>query len=346
MSTILPNNCDAAIVEVWVGALAIEMEKTVNIERAIVGDMLQFTISIRNGSPFVLDGFLLEDLLPAGFLLLSATPTAPDGGLRWVFDGFASEAIQMITLEVMAVGDGTFSNQVRGAYEDFDQTVSSPPVIIRAKSVDLSIEKTSNGIKVADGDLFYYDIIIRNTGLDDASQVVVTDILPNTLGFQSAVFQSSSPVISPVFTVNGNQLTWEISDFPVGESLNIRLEVLAQDEGFTANEALVGSEEEDADITNNRSRDETIISPLFIPNVIKPDNDGKNETFVIRAASKFDQMGLIIFNRWGDVIFESVDYQNDWAAEGLNAGTYYYQIRGRGTGRTEKQYKGWVQVIK
>ena len=342
----VPNNCATATVSVWVGALNIDMEKTVDIERAIEGDMLQFTILIRNGSPFVLDGFVVEDLLPSGFLLLAATPPASDGELRWVFDGFAPETSQTITLEVMAVNDGTFTNQVRGAVGDFDQTVSSPPVIVRAKSVDLDIEKTSNGIRVADGDIFHYDITVRNTGLDDASEVVVTDMLPDALGFISADFQSSSLAISPVFTATGGQLIWEISDFPVGESLNIRLEVVAQDEGFVANEANVRSNEEDANISNNSSRDEINITPLFIPNVIKPDNDGKNDTFVIRATNKFDQIGLIIFNRWGDSVYESTDYQNDWNAEGVNAGTYYYQVRGRRIGMTEKQYKGWLQVIK
>ncbi len=342
----LPGNCANATVGVWVGALEIDMEKTVDNERAIEGDLLRFMVTIRNESPFLLDGFVVEDLLPTGFLLLSATPAASDGGLRWIFDGFVPETTLTINLEVMAVNDGTFTNQVRGMVGDFDQTVSSPPVIVRAKSVDLSIEKTSNGIKVADGDTFYYDIIIRNTGLDDASQVVVTDILPNSLGFGSVNFQSSSPLISPVFKSTGGQLTWEISEFPVGESLGIRLEVQALDEGFVANEASVRSDEEDADLSNNSGRDEITITPLFIPNVIKPDNDGKNETFVIRATNKFDQIGLIIFNRWGDTVFESVNYQNDWSAEGLNAGTYYYQVRGTGAGISEKQYKGWLQVIK
>ena len=342
----VPDNCAAATVDVWVGALEIDMEKTVDNERAIEGDLLRFTISIRNGSPFVLDGFVVEDLLPSSFLLLSATPPASNGELTWVFDGFAPESVQNITLEVMAVEDGVFSNQIRGSVGDYDQTVSSPPVTVRAKSVDLSIEKTSNGISVADGDTYIYDITIRNNGLDDASQVIVTDNLPNSLGFISSDFQTSSALISPAFSVNGTQLTWEMSDFPTGEFVTIQLEVIALDEGFVANEAFVRSNEEDADLTNNSSRDEITITPLFIPNVIKPDNDGKNETFIIRAESKFDQIGLTIFNRWGDPVFETADYQNDWAADGLNAGTYYYQVKGKRVGVTEKQYKGWVQVIK
>jgi uncharacterized repeat protein (TIGR01451 family)/gliding motility-associated-like protein len=246
----------------------------------------------------------------------------------------------------MAIASGTFTNQIRGTVGDFDKTVSSPPVIVRAKSVDLIIQKTSNGVKVADGETFFYDITVTNDGLDDASNVIITDILPNSLGFLSTDFQSSSPVIVPQFTVTESQLTWKISDFPVGATLSIRLKVEAQDDGFVGNDAYVMSDEEDADLTNNRSRDEITISPIFIPNVIKPDNDGKNETFVIRAKSKFDQIGVIIFNRWGDPVFESSDYQNDWSAEGLNAGTYYYQIKGMSIVGTEKQYKGWIQVIK
>jgi gliding motility-associated-like protein len=88
------------------------------------------------------------------------------------------------------------------------------------------------------------------------------------------------------------------------------------------------------------------ILPLFIPNVFKPDGDGKNETFIIRASHRFERLELVIFNRWGDIVYASTDYQNDWNAEGLLPGTYYYQVKGIGIDKKEKQYKGWVQVIK
>ncbi|WP_161993937.1 gliding motility-associated C-terminal domain-containing protein [Cyclobacterium xiamenense] len=97
---------------------------------------------------------------------------------------------------------------------------------------------------------------------------------------------------------------------------------------------------------NNTALEEKNILPLFIPNVIKPDFDGKNDTFVIRATHKFERVELLIFNRWGDLVFASEDYQNDWSAEGLLAGTYYYQVTGTDPQGKRKEYKGWVQVIK
>ena len=117
-------------------------------------------------------------------------------------------------------------------------------------------------------------------------------------------------------------------------------------EGRIRNRAEVSADGKDVQPENNTSIEVTTILPLFIPNVIRPDGDGKNETFVIRASHRFERLELVIFNRWGDIVFASKDYQNDWYADGLLSGTYYYQVKGVGFDQQEKQYKGWVQVIK
>ena len=80
----------------------------------------------------------------------------------------------------------------------------------------------------------------------------------------------------------------------------------------------------------------------FLPNVITPNGDGLNETFFIKAIRQ-DTWFLQIYNRWGDKVFESENYQNDWNAEGQSGGLYYYQLRNL---NSKKDYKGWVQVMK
>lgn len=81
---------------------------------------------------------------------------------------------------------------------------------------------------------------------------------------------------------------------------------------------------------------------LFIPNVITPNNDGKNDDFVIHGLND-DQWMLNIFNRWGEKIFETPHYHNNWMTQIVpQAGTYYYHLFHRETGRL---HKGWVQVI-
>lgn len=71
-------------------------------------------------------------------------------------------------------------------------------------------------------------------------------------------------------------------------------------------------------------------------NAISPNGDGMNDLFVFdqieRCPVMFPEREIIIFNRWGDVIFEASPYNNDW--DGRNSkgglvpeGTYYYLLR-------------------
>ena len=50
---------------------------------------------------------------------------------------------------------------------------------------------------------------------------------------------------------------------------------------------------------------------LFIPNAFTPDNDGLNDVFkpVCEGITNYD---LMIFTRWGEMIFESADKNSGW----------------------------------
>ncbi|WP_207532868.1 Ig-like domain-containing protein [Desertivirga arenae] len=85
-------------------------------------------------------------------------------------------------------------------------------------------------------------------------------------------------------------------------------------------------------------RDPTLVElrfpGLFIPQGFSPNNDGTNDLFVIRNANN-RKIAMQIFNRWGNRVYQSNDYQNDWngrCTEGiylgqdLPPGTYFYII--------------------
>ena len=65
-----------------------------------------------------------------------------------------------------------------------------------------------------------------------------------------------------------------------------------------------------------------------IPNVITPNGDGVNDALVIPSISNLPDHELIIYNQWGDVVYRTTDYNNDWEGtyngEALPDGTYYY----------------------
>jgi gliding motility-associated-like protein len=79
----------------------------------------------------------------------------------------------------------------------------------------------------------------------------------------------------------------------------------------------------------------------IVPNVFTPNNDGANEKFEIKGLDA--NSVLRIFNRFGTPVYETPNYDNNWAAENFSDGIYYYTIE---MGRSKQNLKGWVQVVR
>jgi gliding motility-associated-like protein len=61
---------------------------------------------------------------------------------------------------------------------------------------------------------------------------------------------------------------------------------------------------------------------VFIPNSFTPDNDDLNDVFLPVFSTEPQLYSLKIFNRWGDLIFETTDWKQPWLGD-VNAGDYY-----------------------
>jgi gliding motility-associated-like protein/uncharacterized repeat protein (TIGR01451 family) len=217
--------------------------------------------------------------------------------------------------------------------------------------VDLSITKTSNDIEIFEGDEFDYQIVLRNNGEIAASNVEVVDDLPNGVSFVSSDFISSDPTIQVSTEIQGSRIVWSIALLPAGATVEFNLRVKAEpltgENPLTiTNGVSVSSIDEDSNPENNTDTDLNTIRPFFIPNVITPNGDGKNDTFEIKGLSKFVSNEIIIFNRYGDHVFERINYANDWDAPGQVAGTYLYVLKGTDPQGRTHEFKGWIQVIK
>ncbi|MCB0492092.1 MAG: gliding motility-associated C-terminal domain-containing protein [Cyclobacteriaceae bacterium] len=105
--------------------------------------------------------------------------------------------------------------------------------------------------------------------------------------------------------------------------------------------------------------EESVELPFFtirVPNVITPGNSdvnssGKNDTFKILYGEAINSpttteagvnVSLSVYNRWGKVAYQNNNYDDSWAGEGLEAGTYYYEVEIE----NEPLCKGWVQIIR
>lgn len=81
------------------------------------------------------------------------------------------------------------------------------------------------------------------------------------------------------------------------------------------------------------------LKKAILPNVFTPNRDGKNDELYI---GNYVSGGKItLSNRWGDSVFHSGNYSNDWKAENLQDGIYFCELE---TGC--ENLRGWVEVIR
>ena len=88
-----------------------------------------------------------------------------------------------------------------------------------------------------------------------------------------------------------------------------------------------------------RSGEVTVVSAavdFFIPEGFSPNGDGINDLFVIRGILNYPANAFVIYNRWGNKVFEASPYQNTWDGKSmfglrvggndLPVGTYFYVL--------------------
>ncbi|NNM16624.1 MAG: T9SS type B sorting domain-containing protein, partial [Bacteroidia bacterium] len=74
------------------------------------------------------------------------------------------------------------------------------------------------------------------------------------------------------------------------------------------------------------------IDPLELPTGITPNNDMRNDYFVIKGIEAFPQNEFLVFNRWGNLVYDQKNYDNSWngvnnSGDELPDGTYFIIFR-------------------
>jgi gliding motility-associated-like protein len=85
---------------------------------------------------------------------------------------------------------------------------------------------------------------------------------------------------------------------------------------------------------------------IDVMNVITPNGDGINDKLVIKNIDRIQPCKFAIYNRWGDEIYSTDNYQNNWVGtyngKALPEGTYYFVV----VAKDGKVYKGAVNILK
>jgi len=87
------------------------------------------------------------------------------------------------------------------------------------------------------------------------------------------------------------------------------------------------------------------VEDLFIPQGISPNADGDNDRFEITGMAAYPGSELVIFNRWGQKVYENDSYANEWDGRSKNGqelpnDTYFYVLNLS----KDRAYNGFVVI--
>ena len=85
------------------------------------------------------------------------------------------------------------------------------------------------------------------------------------------------------------------------------------------------------------------VRPIQETSGFSPNGDGINDLFEIKGLENAGGNEFIVFNNWGDVVYEANNYANDWdgtsiSGKPLPSDTYYFILRIQGIG----DYSGYL----
>jgi uncharacterized repeat protein (TIGR01451 family)/gliding motility-associated-like protein len=317
--------------------------KTVSNSTPKVGDAIDFTIKVTNNGPSAATGVSVNDILPAGYTYVSNTATQgtyDNATGKWTIGNLAKGANVTLTIKVKVNAAGTYANTatVTGSETDPDTTNNTSTITPNPTRIsNLSIIKIVDNPLPIVGSNVVFTITVSNNGPNDATGVYVLESLPT--GYEYVSNTADSGTYDQVTGI------WTIGNLSVNAKAILKITAKVKTDGEYTNTATVkNNNEPDPDPSDDTSTAVTDPEILLIPDGFSPNGDGHNDKFVI-LHSNYMNIEIYIYNRWGNIVYESKNYQDDWDGDNLPDGTYYRIAVVRNTkANTTQKLPGYITL--
>ncbi len=266
-----PDNdqqCDTFVVE---QESDIILTKDVNETNPTEGDVITFTLTVKNDGPSPMPGVEVIDLLPSGFVYVSDSPTVgaydPVTGV-WTVGTLADQQTEQlqIVVEVDVVDGDTMPencanfNNTSDINDPDDSNHQPCRDVTTDQEADIVVTKTVSDDAPTEGDQITYTITVRNDGPSTMPAVVVTDGLPAGLVYVNDVATTG--------TYDNPTGQWSVGTLVAGQSETLDIIVTATVVGGAttvencADFLNVNEDIPDTDPSNNVPCAEIEISPM------------------------------------------------------------------------------------
>ena len=236
------NNDDSSVVVVN-PACDLSVVKVVSGDVVNYTDVVKWTITVSNNGPDAATGVKIFDTLPNGFVYLNSTRPYV-GGVIDVGDLAVGESVGVDIYAFVNI-TGSFVNvaRVSGNEHDYnpDNNVDNASIFVKP-ATDLIINKKVNESKPNYLDLVKWTITVHNKGIDIATGVVVCDILPQSLLYDS---DTSNGKYNPATGI------WNVGTLNIGETKTLTIISRVNATGEFVNVVSVSGNEFDWNKSNN-----------------------------------------------------------------------------------------------
>jgi uncharacterized repeat protein (TIGR01451 family) len=214
-----------------------------------VGDTITFTVTLTNHGPNPATNVTVNDSLPAGLALVSATPSQGTyaGGV-WVVGTVTTTAPQTLQILAKVASPAAQTNTATISHSDqFDTNPNNNSASATAtpQQANLEVTKTVDNASPIFGTSITYTIKVSNHGPDAATNVIVADPLPPGL-----ILIAASPS-QGIF--NGASGLWSVGTLANGATATLRITAQTAMDGQIVNNAVIRAPQFDPDLSNNQA---------------------------------------------------------------------------------------------
>lgn len=354
----LATEDDQASVEpLPIGSADLSISMAVDPVNPQVGEAVRFTLLVRNHGPANARDVEVENLMPSGFTYLAHTLSSGEfdplaglwrlGGTLAVYDTESLEITALVNPPTFGAdqylnraqiigssledpnsdpAQGFDRDDLQDGLPDNDEVTGT----VAPGGVDIQLELRVDRRNAPLGDQVVFTLTVTNLGPDTATQIGIEQQLPSGYGFIGAEASQG--------TYDGVSGFWEIERLGASESarLDLTLTVL-EVEDYLARAVLSHVDQWEVNEANNSAEDFVLPGCLKVYNEFSPNGDGVNDFFKIDCIGAYPNNVLQVFNRWGNLVFETRNYANDWDGtpngraiiqkdKRLPVGTYYYLL--------------------
>jgi uncharacterized repeat protein (TIGR01451 family) len=189
----ITNDDNAPIVvpprHITITAPILTIDKTVNATTAQPNGQLAYTIVVKNTGTATAENVVITDTLPAGLTFADVTGSTRTWNLgSSLTPGQTTTLTYPVNVTGTAVA-GSYTNTALATasnhanIQDTATVTVTIPSVLGATAPKLTLTKTTATEKANHGDTVTFTIIVKNEGDADATNVVLTDVLPDGLRF-------------------------------------------------------------------------------------------------------------------------------------------------------------------